>query len=130
APVPALHLSDLHFPRTDRRKARCLASLPPADVTVVTGDLLGEPEAVDTAAEALRPVRGLAASYFVLGSNDYFRPKPLNYLRYFLPQRKQRKGVPGSSRELIAALEADGWTHLKNRGSDLALDGTRVEVSG
>jgi len=130
SPVRVLHLSDLHFTRGDRRKRRFLASLPPADVTVVTGDLLGEPEAVRTVAEALRPVRGLAASYFVLGSNDYYRPKPLNYFRYFLPQRKQRKGVPGSSRELIAALERDGWTHLKNRGSDLALDGTRVEVSG
>ena len=130
SPLRVLHLSDLHFTRNDRRKRRFLASLPLADVTVVTGDLLGESEAVGTVAEALRPVRGRVASYFVLGSNDYFRPRPLNYLRYFRRQRKHRKGVPGSPRELIAALERDGWIHLKNRGTDLALDGMRVEVSG
>ena len=130
APFRVLHLSDLHFTQGDRRKRRFLASLPPADVTVVTGDLLGEPEAVETVVQALRPVRGGVASYFVLGSNDYYRPKPLNYFRYFRKQRKHRKGVPGSSRELIAALERDGWTHLKNRGADLSLDGAQVEVSG
>ena len=41
-PVRVLHLSDLHFTRRDRRKRRFLASLPGADVTVVTGDMLGE----------------------------------------------------------------------------------------
>ena len=130
AAFQVLHLSDLHFTRRDKRKERFVASLPKADVTVVTGDLLGEPEAVATVVEALRPVRGRVASLFVLGSNDYYRPKPLNYFRYFLRSRKQRKGVPGTWRELIAALERDGWTHLKNRGTDLSLDGTRVEVAG
>src|SRR5438105_10480200 len=43
-PVRVLHLSDLHFTRRDRRKRRFLASLPGADVTVVTGDMLGEAE--------------------------------------------------------------------------------------
>ena len=46
-PVTVLHLSDLHMVRGDRAKARFLASLPAADVTVVTGDFLGEPEAVE-----------------------------------------------------------------------------------
>jgi predicted MPP superfamily phosphohydrolase len=40
-----LHLSDLHFVRRDDRKRAFLAALPRADVTVITGDLLGEPEA-------------------------------------------------------------------------------------
>ncbi len=70
-----LHLSDLHFVRRDRAKARFLAALPPADVTVVTGDFLAEPEAVETAVEAVRPTRGRLASWFVLGSNDYFVPE-------------------------------------------------------
>jgi predicted MPP superfamily phosphohydrolase len=125
-----LHLSDLHFIRRDRRKARFLASLPEADVTVLTGDVLGEAEAVEAAAAALRPTRGRVASYFVLGSNDYFRPRPGNPLRYFRRKRKHRRGIPGASGQLVAALEADGWLHLKNRSTDLSLDGLRVEVGG
>ncbi|MFN2545249.1 MAG: metallophosphoesterase [Actinomycetota bacterium] len=129
--LSVLHLSDLHFVRGDRRKASFLASLPKADVTVLTGDILGEAEAVETVRAALLPVRGRIASLFVLGSNDYFRPRPLNPLRYFksLP-RRVRKGLPGASRQLVAALEADGWAHLKNRGTDISLDGVRVEVGG
>ena len=32
--------------------------------------------------------------WFVLGSNDYFAPKPLNYLAYFRPHRKRRFARP------------------------------------
>ena len=74
-PLTVLHLSDLHFLAGDRRKAAFLNALPHADVCVVTGDILGEPAAVERSVEALRPVRGRLASYFVLGSNDYFAPK-------------------------------------------------------
>jgi len=74
--LTVLHLSDLHFVRGDAKKARFLASLPPADVTVVTGDFLAEPEAVERTVEAVRPVRGRLASWFVLGSNDHFAPRP------------------------------------------------------
>ena len=45
--LTVLHLSDLHFVRGDGPKARFLAALPQADITVVTGDFLAEPEAVD-----------------------------------------------------------------------------------
>jgi uncharacterized protein len=131
APLRVLHLSDLHFTRRDERKARFLSSLPAADVTVVTGDLLGEPEAVDTAVRALQSARGRVASYFVLGSNDYFRPKPVNYLRYF---RRRRRGHPraqrGNAPDLVAMLEADGWTHLKNRRASFSQDGVSAEVAG
>ncbi|MDQ4006303.1 MAG: metallophosphoesterase, partial [Actinomycetota bacterium] len=65
-----LHLSDLHLTDGDRRAERFVSSLPHADVTVVTGDIVGEPEAVEFAASVLRPARGRLASLFVLGSND------------------------------------------------------------
>lgn len=128
--LDVLHLSDLHFLVHDRKKAAFLAALPRPDVTVVTGDLLGEPEAVDAVADALRPVRGRLASYFVLGSNDYFQPRPLNYFRYFRRRRRPRLGVRGRPADLVARLEADGWTYLKNRRVEQALDGTGVEVAG
>jgi predicted MPP superfamily phosphohydrolase len=125
-----LHLSDLHFVVSDRGKARLLASLPSADVTVVTGDMLGEPEAVEAVARALGPVRGNAASYFVLGSNDYFAPQPLSYLAYFRRRRRRRRARPGAARSLVARLEADGWIHVRNRRLPQEFEGIRLEVLG
>ncbi len=125
-----LHLSDLHFVAGDRRKAAFLAALPRADVTIVTGDFLAEPEAVETVVAAVEPVRGRLASWFVLGSNDYFVPRPLNYLRYFRADRAPRSARRGRSGELIAQLEADGWEHLRNLRRDVEIAGLPVELLG
>jgi uncharacterized protein len=130
APLTILHLSDLHFVPGDHSMERFLASLPRADVTVLTGDLLGDPGAVEGVVSAIRPARGRLASYVVLGSNDYFAPRPLNYVNYFRRDRKHRRGIPGRSGDLVAQLEADGWRYLKNRKAALTNDGVRVEVLG
>jgi predicted MPP superfamily phosphohydrolase len=130
AELTILHLSDLHFVAGDRRKAAFLAALPPADVTVVTGDFLAEPEAVETAVAAVAPTRGRLASWFVLGSNDYFVPKPLNYLHYFSVKRRPRAARRGRSADLIAQLEAGGWQHLRNVRSEVDLEGLPVELLG
>lgn len=129
-PLSVLHLSDLHFVRHDRRKKAFLATLPRADVTVVTGDFLAEPEAVETAVAALRPVRGRLASWFVLGSNDYFAPRPLNYFAYFRKSRKPRRAPAGRAPELIAQLVTDGWEDLTNIRRRVELDGLSVELLG
>jgi hypothetical protein len=130
--LSVLHLSDLHFVRDDGRKRAFLASLPPADVTVVTGDFLGEPEAVETAVEAVRPVRGRLASWFVLGSNDYYVPRPLNPFSYFLSRgrRPWRPARRGRAAELRTLLAADGWLDLTNVRNEVELDGLGVEVLG
>jgi uncharacterized protein len=129
-PLVLLHLSDLHFVRRDPRKARFLATLPTPDVTVVTGDFLAEPEAVEAAIEGVRPVRGRLASWFVLGSNDYFVPRPRNYLAYFRKRRKRRRARRGRAPELVRALAADGWEDLTNVRHLLTLDGLDVELLG
>ena len=129
-PLTVLHLSDLHFLAGDRRKAAFVEALPQADVCVVTGDILGEPAAVETSVNALRPVRGRLASYFVLGSNDYFAPRPLSYLSYFRKARRHRTGRRSRPEELRAQLEADGWTYLANRKAALSANGFSVEVAG
>lgn len=129
-PISILHLSDLHFTAGDRRKSRFLASLARPDVAVLTGDVIGEPEGVEDAVAALRPLRGRLASYFVLGSNDYFVPERVNYLNYFTGKRTRRPGVRSRWREMVSLLEADGWTHLPNDRTELAVDGVRLEVMG
>jgi predicted MPP superfamily phosphohydrolase len=127
-----LHLSDLHFVRRDARKARFLASLPAADVTVVTGDFLAEPEAVGLAVESVRGTRGALASWFVLGSNDYYAPRPINPFLYLLggSNRRSRRAKRGPWRELVEGLEADGWRDLTNRRVETDLDGLPVELLG
>ncbi len=130
--LTVLHLSDLHFVVGERRKRAFLASLPKPDVVVVTGDFLAEPEGVETAVEALRAVRGRLGSWFVLGSNDLFAPRPLNPLRYFVPRskRRPRRALRGRARELVDQLAADGWTDLDNTHGDARLDGLDVELVG
>ncbi len=130
ATLTVLHLSDLHFVRRDPKKARFLAGLPPTDVTIVTGDFLAEPEGIRAAVEGVRPNRGRLASWFVLGSNDYLAPKPLNYVEYFRKRRKRRVAHRGRPQELARALIADGWEDLTNVRRSVALDGLPVELLG
>jgi predicted MPP superfamily phosphohydrolase len=125
-----LHLSDLHFVRRDRKKARFLASLPRADVTIVTGDFLAEPEAVETAVGTIREVRGRLASWFVLGSNDHYVPKPLNYFKYFVKRRKRRFAKRGRVEDLIEGLTNDGWVDLTNVRELVDVDGVPIELLG
>ena len=127
-PLTVLHLSDLHFVRDDPGKGRFLSSLPQPDVAVITGDLLGEPEAVERVIEALRPIRGRVASYVVFGSNDYFAPRPLNYSNYFRRERRIRRPRPNRPGDLLHLLEGDGWELLKNRRTGLDTHGVRFEV--
>jgi predicted MPP superfamily phosphohydrolase len=128
--ISVLHLSDLHFVRGDDGKARFIAGLPEADVTVVTGDFLGEPEAVERVVEALGPVRGRLASWFVLGSNDYYQPRPLNPFAYFRSSRKPRRARKGRAPELVEQLLADGWQDLTNVRREIELGGLAVELLG
>ncbi len=131
-PISVLHLSDLHVVARDRALPRFLASLPRPDVVVVTGDFLGEPEAVDAAVAAVRPVRGRLASWFVLGSNDLYAPRPSNPLRYLVPptRRRRRRARRGRPDELVARLVAEGWTDLDNARVATELDGLPVELVG
>jgi uncharacterized protein len=130
--VDVLHLSDLHMLRGDRRLHRFLASLPGADVTVITGDMVGDPDAVERVVQTLHMVRGRRLSLFVLGSNDLYAPRPANYFRYFVPVRRRKRRIArrGRPADLVRLLESDGWLHLRNRREEWALDGTRLEVVG
>lgn len=130
-PISVLHLSDLHVVRGSDRLRAFLQTLPAADVTAVTGDILGEPEAVEEAVQLLRGVRGDLASYFVLGSNDYYAPRPLNPIWYFLGgTRRRRIARRGRAEDLVRQLEADGWVHLRNRRTTAELGGLGVELLG
>jgi len=130
--LTVLHVSDLHFTHIDGKKVRFLSSLPAADVTVVTGDFLAEPQAVETAVTAVRAIRGELASWFVLGSNDYYVPRAINPLAYFMETRRRprRPAVRGRWREMVTMLESDGWQDVTNVRREVDLGGLPVELLG
>ena len=122
-----LHLSDLR--RAGRRRSDGSWRGCAADVTVVTGDFLAG-QAVENAVDAVRATRGRLASWFVLGSNDYFVPMPLNYFAYFRRTRTRRLAQGGRSKDLVAQLTEDGWVDLTNSRRELEVGGIPVELLG
>jgi len=128
-PCSILHLSDFHLLARDTRRQRFLAELAelPVDLVVVTGDILGEPAALEVALESLRRFRPRTGAVAVLGSNDYYSPRFKNYFAYFLPRRPRRLPKAHNPwRELVDGLERMGWLVLSNqraRVGDLELAG-------
>jgi uncharacterized protein len=129
-PLTVLHLSDLHLTAADRRRMAFLERLAgePVDLVVLTGDMLGEPEGLDPVLDVLGRFRPRLGAVAVLGSNDYWAPRFLNPLGYFLgpSSRRRRSSARNPWRELIDGLEARGWTVLSNdrgRLDDIELAG-------
>jgi uncharacterized protein len=129
-PLTVLHLSDLHMTAADDRRTAFLERLAaePVDLVVLTGDMLGEPAGLDPVLETLGRFRPRLGAVAVLGSNDYFAPRFRNPLTYFLgPSSRRRRSAPRNPwRELVAGLEAGGWTVLANRRGQLG----DVELAG
>ncbi len=128
-----LHVSDLHLVPRQRRKAgwlRGLARLEP-DLVVSTGDNLAAADAVPAVLEAYGDLLR-RPGVFVLGSNDYWGPRPKNPARYLLPQRGggQIVGVRLPTRELVAGFREAGWRDLTNRRDVLDVAGVRLAFVG
>jgi uncharacterized protein len=134
-PIRILHISDLHFRRGQRRKARFLARCASAapDLVVCTGDFLDEESGIDAAVPAVSQLRPSSAALFVLGSHDYYSSSPGNPLKYFRgpSNRKAPKGRPLPWRDLVAKLEAAGWEMILNRATTVDVEGVgTVDVVG
>jgi uncharacterized protein len=128
-PLTLLHLSDLHMVSGDRTKRDFLARLAalPTDLVVLTGDLLGEPASLAPVLDALAAFRPRLGAAAVLGSNDYWAPRPKNYLAYFQRRRKLRVGVARNPHEeLVEGLRRLGWLVLSNARGRLG----EVELAG
>jgi uncharacterized protein len=122
-PLTVLHLSDLHLTVADSRRLAFLGRLAgePVDLVVLTGDMLGEPDALGPVLDALGRFRPRIGAVAVLGSNDYWAPRFRNPLSYFLGPSSRRRRNSGRNpwRELVAGLEERGWAVLSNRRSRL-----------
>jgi predicted MPP superfamily phosphohydrolase len=128
-PLTVLHLSDLHMVAGDRAKRDFLARLAalPSDLVVLTGDLLGEPDALGPVLDTLGALQPRLGAVAVLGSNDYWAPRPRNYLAYFQRGRRLRVGVERNPhKELVDGLRGLGWLVLSNARDRLG----EVELAG
>lgn len=131
APLRILHVSDVHMLARQRRKQAFIASLAGErpDLVVTTGDNLAGPDGVAAMLAAVEPLRGVPG-LFVLGSNDYYAPRPKNPLKYFRPRHKRVMGVPLPWRDLVDGFEDLGWYDLTNARRVVDVGGRSVEVVG
>jgi predicted MPP superfamily phosphohydrolase len=131
-PLRVLHLSDLHL-TPSRTKLQswvgALRELRP-DLVIVTGDIISDHDAVPIALHALEPLFDVPGA-FVLGSNDYFAPTPINPLKYFAGPsdlNPAREELPW--RELIDGLQASGWMHMGNAQAEVELAAGSIALRG
>jgi uncharacterized protein len=131
-PIRLLHISDLHMMPGQKMKSqwvRSLASLAP-DAVVATGDFLSHENGVPSVLEALDPLMDLPGA-FVLGSNDYYAPTPINPIKYFsgpsqlTPTRQMLDWEP-----LASGMTRRGWLDLTNTQVDWKVDGRLISVKG
>jgi predicted MPP superfamily phosphohydrolase len=131
APLRILHVSDVHMMGRQHRKQAFLRSLAAEspDLVVTTGDNLAAADGVPAMLAAMDAFRGLPG-VFVLGSNDYYAPRPKNPFLYFRPRHKRVVGNPLPWRELVDGFEDLGWYDLTNARRVLPVGGVSVECAG
>jgi predicted MPP superfamily phosphohydrolase len=127
-----LHISDLHLVPGQGKKrdwVHSLRELRP-DAVIATGDFMSHEEAVPLVLDALEPLFDIPGA-FVLGSNDYFAPKPINPTKYLngpSQLQPQRPMLPWG--DLVAGLTDAGWNDLSNARAHMEVDGRFVDIRG
>lgn len=131
-PLRILHLSDLHLVPGQVGKVQWVQSLRALnpDAVVVTGDFLSHRDAIPHVLDALDPLFDLPGA-FVLGSNDYYAPRPLNPAKYLRgPSQLEPKRAMLPWQDLVDGITANGWLDLGNARGSLTIDGREVDVRG
>lgn len=132
-PVRVLQVSDIHMVPGQRLKTdwiRGLAALEP-DLVVNTGDNLSHLQGVPAAISALDPLLERPGA-FVMGSNDYYAPKPKNPARYLTKGHAKVTGerVDLPTDELRTAMTSRGWADLDNARTSMDIGGQRLDLVG
>ena len=120
-----LHLSDLHLVPGQRRKQAWVQSLRELrpDAVIVTGDFLSHMDAVPHVLDTLDPLFDVPGA-FVLGSNDYYAPRPINWARYLAgPSQLEPKRPMLPWGDLVDGLTTNGWLDLGNARATMKIDG-------
>jgi predicted MPP superfamily phosphohydrolase len=132
-PLRVIHLSDLHLMPGQRRKAAWVAALGQLrpDLVVNTGDNISHADAIPVALEAFSAFDGVPG-VFVLGSNDYFAPRPKNPVLYLTPQFASGTGKSTRlpTEDLVKGMLDLGWADLTNTRATLPIGDLSVEFLG
>ncbi|MFL6173904.1 MAG: metallophosphoesterase [Marmoricola sp.] len=132
APIKVLHVSDLHVTPNQGAKLRWIASLAALepDLVVNTGDNLAHLDSVEPLLEAFGALRDVPG-VFVLGSNDYFAPRPRNPLWYLFPDDGKRNTSTPQLRWKDLKLElSQSWLDLTNTTGRLEVNGSTLAFAG
>lgn len=130
-PLKVLHISDFHLAPWQRRKInfiRSLGELEP-DLVISTGDILGHPDSVPTAARAMSRLLNFPG-FFVNGSNDYFAPVLRNPLAYLAKPSERSDGEKLDTEKLLKSFRKAGWHNLNNDVSNQRIKGLRIGFMG
>lgn len=130
-PLRLLHISDVHMLGRQTGKQEWIAGLARLlpDVVVCTGDNLAGVDGIAAVLRAYRPLLD-RPGVFVLGSNDYYGPRPKNPAKYFNPRHKRVHGEPLPAGDLVDGLVSGGWHDLTNARAVLVIDGRTVAFRG
>lgn len=129
-----LHVSDLHLTPYQHRKmawVRSLAELDP-HLVINTGDNMGHVAALPSVRHAFEPLLSVPGA-FVLGSNDYYGPKPKNPARYLTADARHKRiteHIPLPADELVETFGQAGWKDLTNRRDTVEVAGRRISLVG
>jgi uncharacterized protein len=130
-PLRVLHISDIHMRPNQRRKQAWLRELAgwEPDFVVNTGDNLAHPKAVPAVVQSLGDLLSVPG-VFVLGSNDYFGPRPKNPANYLIKKDHRSFGRPLPWQDLRAAFTERGWLDLTHTRRDLEVAGLQIAAAG
>ena len=122
-----LHLSDLHLGPVNRAKAiRLLAfNTPPADLCVVTGDLIETDAAIAPCVEALGRLRSRDGVVCVLGNHDHYR-----YTLWDALTKRDTTDHPNRTELLIRGLARNGVRVLRNESVEIRRNGQSIWLAG
>jgi predicted MPP superfamily phosphohydrolase len=133
ATLRVLHVSDVHLAHGQEHRVRFLRSLAELepDLTVITGDLLGDVGIEDAAVDAVATLTGPGRpGLFVLGSNDLYGPLPKSPHRYLTHRRLPIHGTPLDFDRLVERLDSAGYTTVRNTAVAVATRAGDVAVGG
>ena len=133
ATMRVLHVSDVHLARGQEHRVRFLRSLAELepDLTVVTGDLLGDVGVEEAAADAVGALTGPGRpGLFVIGSNDLFGPIWKSPTRYLTGRRIAVEGTPLATDRLTGLLAERGYTTVRNTATAVETRAGTVAVGG
>jgi hypothetical protein len=115
AGLRVLHLSDLHVgaPHCGARHVAAAGAALPADLVVVTGDLVHGTRHIARCVELLAAIPAPLGTWVVLGNHDYSYPN-----------------CPVNTDKLVAALQARGLRLLRNSAAPVAWRGATLWLAG